>query len=82
MRLHNIHTHTCISDGIYTPEKRIIDAIPKLKQWQIDTNDPFNDPVKHQRFDQEIKETLEKYPNKGYQKDPDFKWEYVDCFNK
>ncbi|NOQ97504.1 MAG: sulfatase-like hydrolase/transferase [Calditrichae bacterium] len=53
-----------------------------LKQWQIDTNDPFNDPVKHQRFDQEIKETLEKYPNKGYQKDPDFKWEYVDYFNK
>ncbi|MCK5277760.1 MAG: sulfatase-like hydrolase/transferase, partial [Cyclobacteriaceae bacterium] len=51
-----------------------------LKQWKIDTNDPFNDPQKHQRFNQEIKETLEKYENMGYRKDPDFKWKYVDYF--
>ena len=51
-----------------------------LTQWQVDTNDPFNDPTKLQRYNQEIKETLEKYENMGYRKDPDFKWKYVDYF--
>ena len=51
-----------------------------LKQWQIDTNDPFDDPEKHRLFTQEIRETLEKYENMGYRKDPDFKWKYVDYF--
>ena len=51
-----------------------------LKQWKINTNDPFDDPEKLKRYNQEIKETLEKYPNKGYQRDPDFKWKYVDYF--
>lgn len=52
-----------------------------LKQWKIDTNDPFNDPEKLQRYNREMEETLEKYENMGYRKDPNFKWKYVDYFN-
>ena len=51
-----------------------------LKQWQIDTKDPFNDPEKHERFNRDIKEILEKYKGLGYRNDPDFKWKYVDYF--
>jgi len=49
-----------------------------LKKWKIDTNDPFNDPEKLRRYNEEIKATLEKYEDKGYRNDPDFKWKYVD----
>ncbi|MBT3383456.1 MAG: sulfatase [Prolixibacteraceae bacterium] len=51
-----------------------------LKLWQIETNDPFNDPVKHQRYNQDIKDIAEKYEGTSYRNDPDFKWKYVDYF--
>ena len=71
---------TNLSDN---PEFKIeLDRLQKvLKQWQIDTNDPFNDPDKFQRYNREIQETLEKYDDKDYVKDPDFRWEYVDYFS-
>ncbi|MBT6767229.1 MAG: hypothetical protein HOA90_22070, partial [Prolixibacteraceae bacterium] len=46
----------------------------------IETNDPFNDPVKHQRYNQDIKDIAEKYEGTSYRNDPDFKWKYVDYF--
>ncbi len=51
-----------------------------LKQWQVDTKDPFNDPIKLQHFNQEIKSIVEKYEGISYRRDPDFKWKYVDYF--
>ena len=51
-----------------------------LKQWQTDTKDPFNNPVKLQRFNQDVKDILEKYEGISYRKDSDFKWKYVDYF--
>jgi len=53
-----------------------------LKQWQNDTNDPFNDPAKHQRFNQDIKDIVTKYEGTSYRNDTNFKWKYVDYFNK
>jgi len=53
-----------------------------LKKWQKETNDPFNDPVKLKHFNQDIKEIVEKYEGKSYRKDKNFKWKYVDYFNK
>lgn len=53
-----------------------------LKQWQIDTNDPFNDPNKHHRFNQDIKEILKKYEGTNYRDDPNFEWKYIEYFNK
>jgi len=53
-----------------------------LKQWQIDTKDPFNDPAKLERFNQEIKDIVTKYEGTSYIKDPEFKWKYVDYFNE
>ena len=53
-----------------------------LKDWQIKTKDPFNDPVKHQLFNQEIREILEKYEGTSYIQDKNFKWKYVDYFPK
>ena len=51
-----------------------------LKQWQTDTKDPFNDPVKLQRFNADIKNIVEKYEGISYRRDPAFKWEYVEYF--
>ena len=53
-----------------------------LKQWQIETKDPFNDPAKLERFNQDIKEIVTKYEGTSYRRDPEFKWNYVDYFNE
>ena len=51
-----------------------------LKQWQEETNDPFNNPEKLKRFNQDIKDIVTNYEGLGYRKDPEFKWKYVNYF--
>lgn len=51
-----------------------------LKSWQNETNDPLSDERILQQFTDEVDAILEKYPDGGYPKDPDFRWEYPNYF--
>ena len=51
-----------------------------LKQWQIESHDPFGDEAILARFTAEIDSINQKYPNHTYSKNPDFAWQYLQYF--
>ncbi|MFV0591439.1 MAG: sulfatase [Draconibacterium sp.] len=51
-----------------------------LDDWQVATDDPFHNPVKHHLFDEEIKDIKKRYKGTEYQKDTAFHWKYIDYF--
>ena len=64
----------------YSPE--LIRLKQVLQNWQAETSDPFANPEKHQKFNNEISEILKRYKPLGYRKDTNFRWKYVDYFNQ
>ncbi|WP_197453815.1 sulfatase family protein [Caulifigura coniformis] len=53
-----------------------------LAEWRVQSGDPFLDDAKAARYAAECREILERYPNRDYAKDPEFRWKYPDDFSR
>lgn len=53
-----------------------------LREWRKETNDPFLNKLKLERFTNEMDSINQLYPNHSYVKIENFKWEYPQYLNK
>lgn len=51
-----------------------------LSEWQRQTADPLANPKLLTRFTEEIDSVNARYPNRDYNKNPDFQWNYPEYF--
>lgn len=58
------------------------DVFERLKKelflWQEETNDPFADPIRYIKYQNEVDSVMKNNP--GYRRDPEFEWKYPEYF--
>ncbi len=67
-------------DPAYTHELERLKNV--LENWQEETLDPLHDPLVLSRFIQEMDSINEAYPNKDYNRQEGFSWNYPNYFKK
>lgn len=53
-----------------------------LDEWQAETRDPLAEPSILDAYIQEMRRVREKYPDHGYNKDPSFRWKFIETFRR